>query len=309
VKPRPFGVGDALVEAGELTVRRLGRASTWRREHGGTIERAILTTGAVSEEVLASALSRTYSLPASTREELTAADPDVVAALAPKERRRLRALPFRHEGKVLHVAVSDPRNVVLAKLLGEATGFTVELFVTPDPVLEDLLDWFENGATPPPPPRLGPAPARPAPADASAEAPMSPDSVDKLGRALVTEALRFSATEVTLGTDSRGSYVRSFDSDRPALTRRLSGALLGPLIQWFERLCRRPGGFIVEFLIAGEPSQRRRVDLIASSPQEARFRLVPVEAAPTKSERLTRADCPHPARPGDRFCPRCGAAL
>lgn len=307
MKPKPFGVGDALVEAGELTVRRLGRASSWRREHGGTIERALLTTGAVSEEVLASALSRTYGLPTATREELAAADPDVVAALATKERRRLRALPFRHAKTVLHIAVSDPRNVVLAKLLGEATGFVVNLFVTPDPVLEDLLDWFEKGAPPPPPPRLGPSPGKHAPAGAGVT--MTPDSVDKLGRALVAEALRFSASEVTLGTDSRGAYVRTFDADHPALTRRLSGALLGPLIQWFESRCRREGGFVVEFAVAGEPSQRRRVDLLASSQEEARLRLVPVEAAPTKSERLTRADCPHPARPGDRFCPRCGAAL
>ncbi|MGE5346317.1 MAG: hypothetical protein ACM3JH_10205 [Acidithiobacillales bacterium] len=277
MKSKHLGVGDALVEAGELTVRRFGRASTWRREHGGTIERALLTTGAVPEEVFASALSRTYGLPAAVREELVAADPDVVAALGAAERRRLRALPFRHEGKVLHVAVSDPRNVVLAKVLGEETGFNVNLFVTPDPVLEDLLEWFEKGAPPPPPPRIGPAPGTLA--AAGPEPPAPPDSVDRLGRGLVAEALRFSATEVTVGADSRGAYVRTFYGDRPALTRRLSGALLGPLVQWFERLCRRPGGFIVEFVIAGEPSQRRRVELLASSPQEARLRLVPVEAA------------------------------
>lgn len=300
-----LGVGDVLVEAGELTVRRLGRASTWRREHGGTIERALLTTGAVSEEVFASALSRTYGLPTAVREELTAADPDVVAALAAKERRRLRALPFRHEGKVLHVAVSDPRNVVLAKVLGEETGFAVKLFVTPDPVLEELLDWFEKGAPPPPPPRFGPESEKARESDG--EEPTSVDSVSRLGRALVAEALRFSATEVTLGTDARGAYVRSFDADRPALTRRLSGALLGPLIQWFEKLCQRPGGFIVEFLIAGEPSQRRRIDLIASSPQEARFRLVPI--SPAKGDRPSPSRCEHPARPGDRFCPRCGSVL
>ena len=121
------GVGDALVEAGELTVRRLGRASTWRREHGGTIERALLSTGAVSEEVLTSALSREYGLPGALRDELAAADPDLVDSLAAKERRRLRALPFRHEGKVLHVAVTDPRNPVLSRVLEADSGFTIAL--------------------------------------------------------------------------------------------------------------------------------------------------------------------------------------
>jgi hypothetical protein len=302
---KPLGLGDALVEAGELTVRRLGRASSWRREHGGTIERAVLTTGAVSEEVLGSALARTYGLPAAGREELAAADPDVVAALDGKERRRLRVLPFRHEGKILHVAVSDPRNAVLAKALGEQTGFSVKLFVAPDPVLEDLLDWFEKGAPPPPPPRIGPPPGTKAADSAQAAAP--PDSVDRLGRALVAEALRFSATEVTVGSDSRGAYVRTFYGDRPALTRRLSGALLGPLVHWFERLCRRPGGFIVEFLIDGAPSQRRRVEILASNPKEARLRLVPIGAG--RGERPSPASCSHPAPPGERFCPLCGSEL
>lgn len=276
---KPLGVGDALVESGDLTVRRFGRASNWRRQHGGTIERALLATGAVSEEVLSSALSRTYDLPAATRDELAGADTDLVAALPAKERRRLRALPFRHEGKLLDVAVSDPRNVLLAQVLGEATGFKVKLYVTPEPVLEDLLDWFEKGAPPPPPPRLGPAAEAPAPATAGTEPVVSPDAVDKLGRAVVTEALRFSASEMTLGVDTRGGFVRTFHSDQPALTQRLSAALPGPLIRWFESRCRREGGFMVELLAPGEPPQRRRIELLASSLEEARLRFVPVEPA------------------------------
>jgi len=282
---KPLGVGDALVESGDLTVRRFGRASSWRRQHGGTIERALLATGAVSEEVLASALSRTYDLPAATRDEIAAADPDLVAALAPKERRRFRALPFRHEGKLLDVAVSDPRNVLLAQVLGEATGFTVKLFVTPDPVLEDLLDWFEKGAPPPPPPRLGPAAEARVPGTEGAEPTVSPDAVDKLGRAVVAEALRFSASEMTLGVDARGGFVRTFHADHPALTQRLSAALPGPLIRWFEGRCRREGGFVVELLAPGEPPQRRRIELLGSSLEEARLRFVPLGAAAPVGER------------------------
>jgi general secretion pathway protein E len=306
--PKPHGVGDALVEAGELTVRRLGRASTWQRQHGGTIERALLTTGAISEEVLAAALTRTYSLAAATRKDLAAADPDVVASLSAKERKRLRALPFQHMGKVLHVAVSDPRNAVLGRLLSAATGFTVKLFVTPDPVLEDFLDWFEKGAPPPPPPRIGPTQEKRPATDSAAMPGVLPDSIDKLGRALLGEALRFGATELTLGSDARGAFVRTFYASHPALTRRLSGALLGPLISWFESRCRKDGGFLVEFARPGELPDRRRVELLGSSPQEARLHLAPVSAplATVKAEDLT---CLHVIRPGDIFCSRCGAVL
>ncbi|MFI5180516.1 MAG: hypothetical protein ACHQPI_03910 [Thermoanaerobaculia bacterium] len=296
---KPIGVGDALVEAGELTVRRLGRASTWRQEHGGTIERALLTTGAVSEDVLTTALSRAYGLPGVTREELAAADPDVVAALSSKERRRFRALPFRHEGKLLHVAVSDPRSVVLGRFLAEVTGFSVKLFVVPDAILEDYLGWFDKGCPLPPPPTIGPVPARATGGAPEREAP--PESIEKLARILIGEALRFGATEMTLGADSRGSFVRTFHSDRAALTQRLSQALQVPLVHWFEDRCRREGGFLVEFSHAGEPPQRRRVDLLGSTGEEARLRFVPAETSPP--------GCAHPARPGDVFCPRCGTKL
>jgi hypothetical protein len=296
---KPIGVGDALVEAGELTVRRLGRASTWRREHGGTIERALLTTGAISEDVLTTALSRAYGLPGVTREELAAADPDVVAALSSKERRRFRVLPFRHEGKLLHVAVSDPRNVVLGRFLAEVSGFSVALFVVPDAILEDYLDWFDKGCPTPPPPTIGPVPSRSAGGATERMAP--PESIEKLARILIGEALRFGATEMTLGADSRGSFVRTFHSDRPALTQRLSEVLQVPLVQWFEDRCRRQGGFLVEFSGAGEQPQRRRVDLLGSTGEEARLRFVSAETPPV--------GCTHPARPGDVFCPRCGARL
>jgi hypothetical protein len=296
---KPIGVGDALVEAGELTVRRLGRASTWRREHGGTIERALLTTGAISEEVLTTALSRAYGLPGVAREELALADPDVVAALSSKERRRFRALPFRNEGKLLHVAVSDPRNVVLGRFLADVTGFSVTLFVVPDAILEDYLEWFDKGCPAPPPPAIGPAPSGATASAAQREAP--PESIEKLARILIGEALRFGATEMTLGADSRGSFVRTFHSDRPALTQRLSESLQAPLVHWFEDRCRRQGGFIVEFSHAGEPTQRRRVDLLGSTGEEARLRFVPAPDSPP--------GCPHPARRGDVFCPRCGAKL
>lgn len=296
---KPIGVGDALVEAGELTVRRLGRASTWRREHGGTIERALLTTGAVSEEVLTAALSRAYALPGVTREDLAAADRDVVAALSSKERRRLRAFPFRHEGKILHVAVSDPRHIFLGRSLTEATGFSVVLYVVPEPVLEDYLDWYDKECPPPPPPTIGPGPSH-APGGAP-ERTAPPDSIEKLSRILIGEALRFGATEMTLGADAHGSFVRTFHADRPALTQRLSQALLAPLVQWFEERCGRETDFILEFSHPGEPPQRYRVDLLGSSGEEAQLRFVSLGAPP--------AGCTHPVLPGDTFCPRCGARL
>ena len=139
----PRGLGEILAESGDLTFRRLRRASEWRRVHGGTIDRALLETGAVPEETLLDALCRLTGLPSVSRERLAAASREAVEALPVDARRRLRALPFDRRGEVLHVAVVDPGNPVLETGLVASTGCDVRLYVTAEPILEDLLARWE----------------------------------------------------------------------------------------------------------------------------------------------------------------------
>lgn len=306
--PVNLGVGDLLAEAGDLTVRRLSRASTWQKTHGGTIERALLSTGAVSEEVLTSALAQAYGLPGVSRTALLSADPDIVECLPAKERRRFRAFPFSLSGKVLYIAISDPQNIVLQKNLAIATGFSVELFVAPDPVLEDAIERFEGQ-----PAGHAPSPAAPAAAPVLAPAAVpAPDEdwIDRLGRALLAEALRFDSTELELGADTHGAFLRTFDAAHPAVTRRLSAALLAPLVQWFQNRCRRAEGFVAEAARPGSALQRRRIDLIAADSHGVRVRLVPIEETvelppPAKVD----VSCAHERAQGFVFCPRCGDVL
>jgi hypothetical protein len=322
--PVNLGVGDLLAEAGDLTVRRLSRASTWQKTHGGTIERALLSTGAVSEETLTSALAQAYGLPGVSRATLLSSDPDIVECLPAKERRRFRAFPFSLSGKVLNVAISDPQNIVLQKNLSIATGFSVEIFVAPDPVLEDVIEKFEGAPAGRAP---SPAAAEPAPAAAPVPAVVPPpdeDWIDRLGRALLAEALRFDATELEIGADTHGAFLRTFDTGadthgaflrtfdtaHPAVTRRLSAALLSPLVAWFQGRCRRAEGFVAESALPGAPATRRRVDLIAADSHGVRVRLVPVgDAVELPGPARVDVSCAHDRTDGFVFCPRCGAVL
>jgi Type II secretion system (T2SS), protein E, N-terminal domain len=302
----PIGVGDVLAEAGDLTVRRLSRASTWQKTYGGTIERALLSTGAVTEEVLTAALSQAYGLPGVSRATLASSDPDVVDCLPAKERRRFRAFPFTLSGKRLRVATCDPRNLVLLRNLAAATGFEVDLHVTPDPVLEDLIDTFEGRVA-------GAAPALRAvgaPATDPAPPPAVPDdSIDRLGRALLAEALRFGATEFELGMNTHGAFLRTFDADHPAITRRLSAAFLGPLAAWFQECCRRAGGFVVEANGAEGPMWRR-LELLAADSHGVRVRLHSVEASRDEAPpKAVVVSCRHENTSGFVFCPHCGDVL
>ncbi len=308
--PVNLGVGDLLAEAGDLTVRRLSRASTWQKTHGGTIERALLSTGAVSEETLTSALAQAYGLPGVSRATLLSADPDIVECLPAKERRRFRAFPFSLSGKILNIAISDPQNIVLQKNLSIATGFSVEIFVAPDPVLEDVIEKFEGA-----PAGHAPSPAAEAPAPAAAPVPAvvpppDEDWIDRLGRALLAEALRFDATELEIGADTHGAFLRTFDTAHPAVTRRLSAALLSPLVAWFQGRCRRAEGFVAEAALPGAPVTRRRVDLIAADSHGVRVRLVPVgDAVELPAPARVDVSCAHERAEGFVFCPRCGAVL
>ncbi len=306
--PVNLGVGDVLAESGDLTVRRLSRASTWQKTHGGTIERALLSTGAVSEEILTSALAQAYGLPGVPRAALLSADPDIVECLPAKERRRFRAFPFSLSGKILNIAISDPQNIVLQKNLAIATGFSVELFVAPDPVLEDVIERFEGR-----PAGHAPSPAAPAPflpAAPAAAPPPDEDWIDRLGRALLAEALRFDATELELGADTHGAFLRTFDTAHPAVTRRLSAALLAPLVAWFQSRCRRAEGFVAEASRVGAGPTRRRIDLIAADSHGVRVSLVPVaETVALPSPARMDVSCPHERVDGHVFCPRCGDVL
>ncbi len=306
-----LGVGDVLAESGDLTVRRLSRASTWQKTHGGTIERALLSTGAVSEETLTSALAQAYGLPGVSRATLLSADPDIVECLPARERRRFRALPFSLSGKILNVAISDPQNIVLQQNVAIATGFSVELFVAPDPVLEDVIERFEAQ-----PAGHAPAPAAPAlpsqPATPAEPAPPGPDEdwIDRLGRALLAEALRFDATELEIGADANGPFLRTFDAEHPAVTRRLSPALLAPLVAWFQGRCRQAEGFVAETALEGGALMRRRVDLLAADARSARVRLVPVsDALELPPPARVDVSCAHERAEGFVFCPRCGVVL
>ena len=136
------------------------------------------------------------------------------------------------------------------------------------------------------------------------------DWIDRLGRALLAEALRFDATELELGADTHGAFLRTFDTAHPAVTRRLSAALLAPLVTWFQGRCRRAEGFVAEAALPGAPVTRRRVDLIAADSHGVRVRLVPVgDAVDLPAPARLDVSCAHEQTDGFVFCPRCGAVL
>lgn len=318
----PRGLGEILAESGDLTFRRLRRASEWRRVHGGTIDRALLETGAVREETLLDALCRLTGLPSVSRERLAAASREAVEALPADARRRLRALPFDRRGDVLHVAVVDPGNPVLETGLVASTGCDVRLYVTAEPILEDLLARWEEpgrddaaGADPTRRPseqdvvpanrqRPRAAPALPAPEAArSAES----DPFGRLARALLVDALDEGAEAVEIDAEGRGAVVRSYAGGAVLSSRSIPAPVLGPLFAWLVERSRPTAPLDEGGLLLERAHRRIRVQVSSSGDGTAWLVLKSEAALPTLP--AENEICLHEAANGDVFCPVCGAPV
>ena len=304
----PPGLGEILAESGDLTLTRLRKATDWRRVHGGTIDRALLATGAVREETLLDALERLTGLPSASRERLAGADPDAVGSLPAEARRRLRAFPFERRGGVLLVAVVDPGNPVLETGLVASTGCDVRLHVTADPILEDALCSWEGRLAPPP----GHTPApEPSPLPDPKDDPQDPFA--RLGRALLTDAIDDGAQAVEIGPDGHAAVVRSYAGGAVLSVRPLSRKLLEPLLAWLLARCpparpSEPAGLLLE-----RAGRRVRVSVTVNASGTGWLVLEPASsAAPVRAPFPTPPAteiCLHEAEEGDVFCPRCGAPI
>jgi hypothetical protein len=306
----PPGLGEVLAESGDLTLRRLRKASDWRRLHGGTIDRALLATGAVSEETLLDALERVTGLPSVSRERLTAASREAVESLPADARRRLRALPFERRGDVLYVAVVDPGNPVLETGLVASTGCSIHLHVTADPILEDVLRAWEPAKPKVAGPSVPAAPPAPAPAAARVRSrhdlAIELDPFARLARALLVDAIDDGAQAVEIGPEGRGALVRTYSGGVAQTSRPLPLPVLEPLFAWLLARTRPSGPFDEGGLVLERSGRRVRVEATVDATGTAWLVLEP---AP-RSRLLGNEICLHTdAAENDVFCPSCGAPL
>lgn len=310
----PPGLGEILAESGDLTLRRLRKASDWRRVHGGTIDRALLATGAVSEETLLDALERVTGLPSVSRERLATACREVVETLPADARRRLRAFPFDRHGDVLYVAVIDPGNPVLETGLVASTGCAIRTHVTADPILEDVLRTWESAKPDSPgPPAPGPAAVSPVAPSAPAPTPVRPpadpaiqlDPFGRLARALLVDAIDEGAQAIEIGPEGKGALLRTYSGGVAQTSRPLPLPVLDPLFAWFLARTRPSGPFDEGGLVLERSGRRVRVEATIDATGTAWLVL---ESAPG-SPQLETEICLHEAAEGDVFCPFCGAPL
>ena len=269
----PPGLGEILAESGDLTLRRLRRASDWRRVHGGTIDRALLATGAVSEETLLDALARLTGLPSVSRERLAAASREAVeipAARGPPPAPR----PARSTGVATSFTwpsstratrssrpASSRRPAATSASTSRPTRSSTTFSGAWETARAERRPERASSGSPRrrPPPRLplrqvGPASdrlRRPAP-----DPTRSPGSPARSSSTRSTRGLRPSRS----APKGKGPVLRTFSGGLAQSSRPLPRPVLEPLFAWFLARSRPSGPFDDGGLVLERAGRRVRVE-------------------------------------------------
>lgn len=206
-------LGDMLLQAGVVTPLQLNAALAEQQRWGGKLGRILVRMGALSDELLAMALSRQLNLPRADLAALAAVPEPLKERLdlATCDRYRVIPLAWVPERRTVQLAMSDPLDVMAVDDLRRRLGTGLEIFVVGDDALGAALRHHYGAASAD---SLGPAdaagglplidnsgnlrlpgaasraPAAPAPPTPSRAPPTPPDGDDGAVAARVEEHTR-----------------------------------------------------------------------------------------------------------------------
>lgn len=128
-------LGEILLARGVLNPARLDEALAEQSQTKGFLGQILLNRGLIKKDDLARALEDQLGVPSVELHELEI--PAELSALLPENFvREHQALPFRLEGDVMHVAMTDPLNLTAVESMRLVTGLEVRAFFAPE---DDVL--------------------------------------------------------------------------------------------------------------------------------------------------------------------------
>jgi hypothetical protein len=133
---------ETLIKLGYVSQPHMAKALEVQALYGGSLQMALLEIGAVDEAHLQAALERACGVRNQLDFEADAPDEDALELLRPYEAESLRILPWRKAGKVLHLVVADPSNVVQFDKLQTRWNMRIQFNVVCEPRMGVLLERF-----------------------------------------------------------------------------------------------------------------------------------------------------------------------
>ncbi len=137
-------LGEILLDEGKLTEEQLQKALKAQLIFGGHLGTSLIELGYVDEEALGNALSAAFNVPYATYEILHNAPYAVIRAIPAKLVEKYKVVPIRLDGKVLHLAMMDPKNLMALDEISFVTGYRIEPWVAPEIRIYQILEKFYN---------------------------------------------------------------------------------------------------------------------------------------------------------------------
>ncbi len=101
-------LGEALVEAGQITKDQLAKALERQIIFGGRIGTNLVELGFLSEEALTKYLAQYHRIPYADASCLDQIDAETLAAITPEIAKRYIIIPFKKDRRRIHLATVDP---------------------------------------------------------------------------------------------------------------------------------------------------------------------------------------------------------
>ncbi len=135
-------LGSWLIAKGKLSGAQLKRALLDQSFYGGHLSSSLMKLGYVDEDTLGTYLAETFQVPYASSAKFSAITPEVVRMIPPATAAKHRIVPLAVEGKRVHVAMMNPRDILIADEVAFLTGLQVDPWVSTESHLEDALEKF-----------------------------------------------------------------------------------------------------------------------------------------------------------------------
>jgi hypothetical protein len=141
--PQSIGkIGELLVERGRITQHQLSAAlrnQGFFREHLGT---TLYKMGFVDEEALGEALAELAGVPYAPPSLFRDLPASLINLLPVKLAEKHDIIPLKLEGRRLHVAMLDPRDLLVLDEVAFITGYTIQPWIAPEFRLFEALERY-----------------------------------------------------------------------------------------------------------------------------------------------------------------------
>lgn len=125
-------LGEILIERGVIDEEQLKKALDAQLIYGAHLGTCLIELGYLDEEVLGRTLAETFHVEYARGELLEEISPAITEKLPEKVVEQYQAVPFDLKGKILQVAMTDPRNLHALDALRFISGHQIRAWVAPE---------------------------------------------------------------------------------------------------------------------------------------------------------------------------------